>query len=824
MISGKYRTLTISIAIGTLLLGCFFFLNTFFPKLHPLSQVNFQLTRQEIVQIATQYLPLDAPVDSLDRQADFVIREESTYLQRLISPDKFNKSLLKYYRYWQVLFLSKERGISNIVVNGRNSSGNRNLRSSLYEVRLSADGQLILFDFSKPVLKALRDSLPARRPPERPSAPPTGRFPGMRAQKQALDFLVDFVRDTSDLELVSRSAESDSSVRYFKFTFKEIRNGISSFYTVRHAAGKIFYYQVSLQNGKFDKRLTKFEKFSEIALPASQVVVSIFLIVSFLIFLLRLLRQESISFKLAFPLTISIFVIQFFVSVSELSKSSYLLALGGSLLYSLFVAVGILFLYAVSDAFARGEWSQKLAVTDLFQQSKFFRPSTSKAALRGLLLGIVSLTVYGLMLYAYRYLIHGEIFIKEDLHYSTTTLFPTLIIALIVAKSAVFHEYFFRLFGLTLLKRWLKKNIWIVTIGSLIGIYFTSDLKILNFPVSIFILLPSAIIFVYFFLRYEIMTTLVGYFCFVILSKAIVYGHSSEKYFHEIGVGLHLILGLLLVLSLIALLVKKKEGDDGEIYIPEYVERQTEKNRLLRELDLARSIQLQFLPKTTPVIPGYQISANCQPAWEVGGDYYDFFSLNGDKLGIVIGDVSNKGISAAFFMTLVKGFLKALSLQYQNPADILRHTNKLFYQNVERGHFVSMIYGVLDPATHCFTFARAGHNPLLIVIGKTDRSEWKTPPGVGIGIVNDEKFAPLIADETIALEAGDLIVLYTDGYTEAMNSKLEEFGEENLQQFVKENQSLGTKELIGRLDVVVGKWEGKQRASDDKTIVVIKRQ
>jgi serine phosphatase RsbU (regulator of sigma subunit) len=134
-----------------------------------------------------------------------------------------------------------------------------------------------------------------------------------------------------------------------------------------------------------------------------------------------------------------------------------------------------------------------------------------------------------------------------------------------------------------------------------------------------------------------------------------------------------------------------------------------------------------------------------------------------------------------------------------------------------------MIFGVLDYSKHEFIFARAGHNPLLLLFAKSSEGQWLTPQGLAIGLTNDHQFRNLIKEEKFSLSIGDVLVLYTDGYPESMNENSEEFGEENLEKLIKENTHLPPQEIIHLLEQQVKHWEDKRPASDDRTIVVIKR-
>lgn len=362
-----------------------------------------------------------------------------------------------------------------------------------------------------------------------------------------------------------------------------------------------------------------------------------------------------------------------------------------------------------------------------------------------------------------------------------------------------------------------------MVIGLLLTFTFSTEIQAGNPLINLILHIIPTLLFIYFLLRFEIVTTIVGFFSFQLLSRIVIFSKTNEPFFQNLGLGFYFLMGALLLFALLLVLVKRKSMEQDAQFIPEYVRKLEEKERLTRELEIARDIQLQFLPKTIPKLPGYQIAAYCQPAWEVGGDYFDYFEMDDNKLGFAIGDVSNKGVSAAFFMTLVKGFLKALATERQNPLDILCRTNQLFYKNVERGHFISMIFGILDGNTGEYKFARAGHNPILMLVGQSTKGEWFTPKGVGIGLLPDEKFREIIVEENIRLYPQDVLVLYTDGYPEAMNNRSQEFGEENLQKIIAEAREKSPEEIIRHLETQIKRWMGPRPPLDDRTIIVIKR-
>ncbi|HKI77332.1 MAG TPA: SpoIIE family protein phosphatase, partial [Ignavibacteriaceae bacterium] len=164
------------------------------------------------------------------------------------------------------------------------------------------------------------------------------------------------------------------------------------------------------------------------------------------------------------------------------------------------------------------------------------------------------------------------------------------------------------------------------------------------------------------------------------------------------------------------------------------IKSELERERLSNELEIAHQVQMKLLPKTVPEIGGYSFAALCEPAKEVGGDYYDFINLGKDKTGIVIGDVAGKGLPAAIYMTLTKGIFHSYSEGNFSPKDVLIKINKLIYQIIESGSFITMFYGIIDHKKNEFVFARAGHEAAIFFNSESDEIQSLRPTGLGLGL------------------------------------------------------------------------------------------
>ena len=245
-----------------------------------------------------------------------------------------------------------------------------------------------------------------------------------------------------------------------------------------------------------------------------------------------------------------------------------------------------------------------------------------------------------------------------------------------------------------------------------------------------------------------------------------------------------------------------------------------QQERVQREIELARSIQESFLPECCPVIPGWQVAAEWRAARGVGGDFYDFIRPDAHHLGVVIADVSGKGVAAALYMALSRTAMRTAALGTSSPAATLRRANRILMEDERSGMYVSVFYGLVDLDSGLMTYARAGHNPPLLIRAADGSITTLNPPGIVLGVVE----SPEIAEETVALAPGDVLVAYTDGVTEAVDEENQEFGEERLQQVLTRATEHTAGSLIELIDAGVRVFTGEREQFDDMTLVVLKRE
>jgi sigma-B regulation protein RsbU (phosphoserine phosphatase) len=227
-----------------------------------------------------------------------------------------------------------------------------------------------------------------------------------------------------------------------------------------------------------------------------------------------------------------------------------------------------------------------------------------------------------------------------------------------------------------------------------------------------------------------------------------------------------------------------------------------------------------MIPDALPNLEGVEIAAVCRPSREVGGDLYDFINLPDGRLGIVVADVSGKGVPASLYMTLTKGLLDSVTEEKTDPGEILREVNRHLYEVCRRKVFVTLFLGVIDPVNKMFVYARAGHNPSILRKSSNQQTSLLKSPGMGMGLNNGSIFDNSLKVSSLKLEANDMVFFYSDGITEAMNGNHEQYGEERLMKIAAEVDGLRAEEARNRIMFDVEKFLGNVNPQDDQTLVV----
>ena len=244
-----------------------------------------------------------------------------------------------------------------------------------------------------------------------------------------------------------------------------------------------------------------------------------------------------------------------------------------------------------------------------------------------------------------------------------------------------------------------------------------------------------------------------------------------------------------------------------------------ERSRLEQELEVAREIQASLIPSGSPDIPGCDVASYWQAARQVSGDFYDFLALDDGRWGIIIADVSDKGVPAALFMALSRTILRTIGFNRRDPASTLMRTNHLISLDAQNDMFVTVFYAIYEPQTGQLTYANAGHNPPLLLRAKGEAT-LLTTNGMALGILPEVE----IGNQTLEFLPGDTLVLYTDGVTEAVNEDFDEFGLRRLSMIAREHQSESAVEVVTAVTEAIRDHAGETPQFDDITLIVMKRE
>jgi len=259
------------------------------------------------------------------------------------------------------------------------------------------------------------------------------------------------------------------------------------------------------------------------------------------------------------------------------------------------------------------------------------------------------------------------------------------------------------------------------------------------------------------------------------------------------------------------LITERRTAEERESY-------RRELERTEYEMETARGIQQSFLPESPPRIEGFELAALNLPARQVGGDFYDFIPVSENEWGIIIADVSGKGVPAALFMALSRTLVRANVADNTTASQAMQKANSLISQEAKMGMFVTLFYAVLNPEKRRLQYVNAGHNPPFVVKKSSGDVILLRASGIAMGVMDDV----LLEEREIELDSNDIVVFYTDGITEAINGTGEQFGEKRLIETINKNADLSVKDLMGRVKDEVFTFAQGQPQHDDFTLVLLK--
>lgn len=249
-----------------------------------------------------------------------------------------------------------------------------------------------------------------------------------------------------------------------------------------------------------------------------------------------------------------------------------------------------------------------------------------------------------------------------------------------------------------------------------------------------------------------------------------------------------------------------------------------EKRAMEGELRNAREVQRILLPQQDPLVTGFRITGTNLPARIISGDYYDYIDLGDEKFGIVIADVSGKGVPAGLLMAMCRSSLRSVAPGEMSPSKVMAAVNRQLFPDIREDMFISMAYGILDAPTGKLTLSRAGHDPALFFRRETGKVELLRSPGLALGIDGGAVFERVTKDQEIQLKSGDCVLFYTDGVKEAVDGDEEEFGMERMSEAFRRAAPLGAEAVLTRMQEELETFTGEGPQMDDITLVVVEKR
>ncbi len=642
--------------------------------------------------------------------------------------------------------------------------------------------------------------------------------------KQALETSEKLLRvlgvDVGQLTLISTKTGEDQGRQTFDFGWKQPVKGLPGLY---------YQYTVQLQSGY----LTSFERrpllasgnepdlWRDLVFPLLFGAAWFFLALVLLFLFVQKLRRDEVDFKHAQKFGVMAAALTFlrYVSIPEPGLLTTLLtAIIVSLLSALFFAI----LWAVCESFLRETVIEKLRYVDLLFQGQWKVRETARRLLWAGTAGLVLLGLPVPILFAAKAW-RGLSIVLLPVNLQLNNLrFPGGLMGnallgplpAVILVGTVFLGIVYPVLRIRF-SRWLACLLFCLVFALAVG-------HLLPFGPPVLALAVAFVIGLFFFVAMEaggLLAAVALLYVPLAFSKvSLLLTAQSPSLLIQGWLSLGVLVAGFFALGYVALFGRTME--DVSEYVPDYLARMRERERFARELEIAKGVQERFLPKKKPEIPGFSLATCCIPAMEVGGDYYDFLPLPGGKWLLLLGDISGKGVKAAFYMTLAKGILHAIAFSEGHHTEILRRLNRVFGNQSEPGIFLTLCALVLDPATREVQIVSAGHNPPFLVAG--DGARVLKPRGLVLGLMNDEVFLKSLKNVQMTLNPGDSLVLYTDGVTEAMDRDCQEFGMERLQDALGRANGGDPDHVLSTIVADVERFQNGAPQTDDLTIMVVK--
>lgn len=807
----RQRRSAVLLGIGAIIgLGVFIYL---IPAYSPSYSIDSRLTRSQVQEISRHIaakIGVNLPANLMENTTFGMNNLELTFLQGEVGTQQAN-ALVRgdsiSINYWRVIWFDPNQQSSE---------------SEKFRVGVSQSGRVMSFRLSIP------DSM-------------TGTY---LEEEEANDILTSYwtkhgLSDVTGTNLSEWNLKTSEPIRLEHrqdWTFTFIKNsgkafGLSEQISIRVSGNQVVSFE------KSSKAPTEFSLlFTSKSTPyvfmtfSSWVIIFLLFAIGLIIFLKRYNEGEagigsSLQVSATYYVMAALAIILSFPTVSKSVEISTL-----NLLYEAAMVLGALLLlwipllgiltfsaWGIGESSGRALWPEKLFTFDAASRFKIFNEKVGASTLRGFAFGGIFLGLYAAVhplfsLHAY----------AVNTNTPLDSYFPSIEALSGSFAVALFCETFYR-FGV--LSYFGKKRL---VLGIIVSAVLFIPSLFYALPYGEYLILPRILLslalsaaMIFLFLKYDFLTVLLASVLFNSAQALIPIFGSENSYF---GLNSAIVVGILLVpvVTSFVALWKKQHFELTVDLMPKHIRRISERERMARELELAKNVQIGLLPRSTPSISHFEFGGICIPALEVGGDYYDFVQMSNGVIGTTIADVSGKGLPAAIYMTLTKGALQAYAEDEPSPRKVLSRINSIIYRSVSRGIFISMIYAVIDTNTRRVRFARAGHNPLVYFSTDDESAKLFTPNGLALGLDNGDKFDSTLEEMEITLKPGDALVFYTDGFTEAMDSKANEFGESRLVELIEATRRLPVKDMLEEIEDGVRKFIGNAPQHDDMTMVAIR--
>jgi len=491
-----------------------------------------------------------------------------------------------------------------------------------------------------------------------------------------------------------------------------------------------------------------------------------------------------------------------------------------------FIALLIFASWTVGESYARSLWPEKLRGIDSLIKGHMFTVSTGNSLIRGLIIGSgLALSVIAGSILLNRPNTFAFISQVSFLDFLGGSI-PAIGVLVGGLQAALITSIAITFFTVnTSYHRWKKKWVSILLTGVVMTLGFAIAVtppSLNNFGLNLLSHFVFGCFLAYLYFEFDLLFVASTLFYYTIIMKCIIL-FSAGHPFYTVNLAFLIVPIVTAPVIYIISQIRNEEFVLENYGLPSHIKKISERERLKKELEIAAKVQLSLLPKEEPKIPGYEIYAISIPAIEAGGDYFDFVNLSGGKLGIAIGDVSGKGVGAAIYMTLTKGILQAHAEEDVSPKNVLGKVNRLLYKTIEKNSFVSMFYAILDTQKHSILYSRAGHNPGILCSEEGGSTRLLLSKGMALGLEEGHVFSATLKEEEVLLKKGDVFLLYTDGFTEAMNERQELYGEERLIKLIRTNHGRTSKEIINLILKDVKRFVDNYPQHDDMTMLVVKR-